>query len=227
MRNWPAASVSRTVPEALRARSDMREPYVLPYGVRRCQPSVRNAATGNRSHMSERPSTSRRAVDTLRRLAALVPVVLRTVRRLALLSACVVVAVVGVSVAVSPPADVTEWVSRTAIAVAALVPAGVLLVFAAGIENLRALPSRFRDLPADVGTRLSDVRREGGGEGRGRIRSLVSLVVIAFEAREYLSPFAVVSAGLRPALLFATLLAVFVAVLEIPVALVILLILAT
>jgi hypothetical protein len=172
-----------------------------------------------------RPTVTARAVDALRRLAAIVPVVLRTIRRLGVLSSAAVTIVWVASLWVATPDGSTAWITRIVILFVALVPAGVLFLFAAGIDDLRELPSRYRELPADVRSGLSEWRPPPG-QRRGAIRSLISLARTAIEAREVLSPFAIVTAALRPALLLAAVAAALVALLEIPVAAIVLIVLA-
>jgi hypothetical protein len=61
----------------------------------------------------------------------------------------------------------------------------------------------------------------------GLVAAVVRLARLVFEARDVVSPYAVVSAVLRPALLLAALAAAFTAVIEIPIALVAALVLVT
>ncbi len=152
--------------------------------------------------------------------------VLRTIRRLGVLSSAAVTIVWVASLSLATPVGSTEWITRIVILVAALVPAGVLFLFAAGIDDLRDLPNRYRELPADVRTALTELRTPPGRRRRGAIRSLIALARTAIEAREVLSPFAIVTAALRPALLLAAVAAALVAILEIPVAAIVLLVLA-
>jgi hypothetical protein len=173
-----------------------------------------------------RPTVTARAVDALRRLAAIVPVVLRTIRRLGVLSSAAVTIVWVASLSLATPDGSTAWITRILILVAALVPGGVLFLFAAGIDDLRDLPNRYRELPADVRSGLTELRPPPGQGRRGAIRSLIALARTAIEAREALSPFAIVTAALRPALLLAAVAAAFVALLEIPIAAIVLLVLA-
>ena len=167
-----------------------------------------------------------RTVEALRRLAAVVPVVLRAIRRLALVSAGAVALAWLASLVAATPDEATAWVTRVVILVVALAPAGVLLLFAAGIDGLRELPSRYRELPADVRTNLRDLRPPPGARRRGAVRSVFALATTVFAARDVLSPVAIVTAALRPALLLATLAAAVVATLEIPVAAIVVIVLA-
>jgi hypothetical protein len=173
-----------------------------------------------------RPTVTARAVDALRRLAAIVPMVLRTIRRLGVLSSAAVTIVWIASLWLATPDGSTAWITRIVILFGALVPAGVLFLFAAGIDDLRELPNRYRELPADVRSGLSELRPPPGQRRRGAIRSLISLARTAIEAREVLSPFAIVTAALRPALLLAAVAAALVALLEIPGAAIVLIVLA-
>jgi hypothetical protein len=174
-----------------------------------------------------RATVTARAVDALRRLAVVVPVVLRTVRRLGGICAATVTVVWIASLSLATPQGSTAWITRTAILLAALVPVAVLFLFAAGIDDLRELPNRYRELPADVRTGLADLRPPLGKPRRGPVRSLIALARTAMEAREVLSPFAIAATALRPALLLASVVAALVALLEIPVAVVVLLVLAS
>lgn len=173
-----------------------------------------------------RPTVTARAVEAVRQLATLVPAVLRTIRRLGALSAVAVTIVWVASLSLATPDGTAGLITRIAILLAALVPAGVLFLFAAGIDDLRELPKRYRELPADVRTGLTELRPPPGPSRRGKIRSLIALARTAIREREVLSPFAVVAAALRPATLLAAVVAALVAVLEIPIAAIVLVVLA-
>lgn len=161
-----------------------------------------------------------RAVAVLRRALVLVGAVVDGLRWLAIAAAGAVTAAWIAGVAAAPPAGSTDWVARLLVLALFLVPSGVLLVFLLGIRALRELPARYRELPADVrrqATELGDLRTPGSPR-RGLFGSVVGLTRLVFGSRELLSPYAVVAAALRPAMLMAALFAALVAALEIPAA---------
>ncbi len=119
-----------------------------------------------------------------------------------------------------PPTDTNDWAARAVVLVIALVAPAVLVLFLLGLRELAELPRRMRELPPDLRARIGDVRSTGSDRRAGLVGALVRLARLLFEARDTLSPYAVVSAVLRPALVVGALVAAVVAVVEIPVALV-------
>jgi hypothetical protein len=173
-------------------------------------------------------STAERAAGVLRRAAALARIAVRGVGFLAVVSASAVALACVTWIVRRPPIDANDWAARAAVLAIALVPSGVLAVFLAGLRRLAELPRRARELPPDLRTRVADVRGTAD-EPRGRVGTagaVVRLGRLLFDTREILTPYAVVTAALRPALLLGALLAAFVAVVEIPVALIVALALA-
>ena len=168
-----------------------------------------------------------RAANALRRVLAVAARVLRGLSSLATVAAISVTAAWGVALADTPPEDANEWIARIVILAIALIPAGVLVLFVAGVGQLRELPKRARTLPADVRTRAAHLR-DPSTRRRGPIATLAALFGLAkvvFGSREVLSPYAAISAVLRPAILVAALVAALAAVVEIPAAVLVILVL--
>jgi hypothetical protein len=175
------------------------------------------------------PSRFERASAALRRVLWMAASVLRGLTILALMAAGAV-AVGGLAWLVdTPPRDGSEWGARVVILVALLTPPIVLLLFVAGLRDLQHLPQRARALPADVRDRARDLRRAGVSQPKGILGAIVALFRLGRQvlaSRDALSPFEAVAIVLRPAILFAALFAALTAVLEIPAAILFLLILA-
>jgi hypothetical protein len=168
-------------------------------------------------------AASPKAAAALRRVLELIASVLKGLRRLAIVAG---VAVTGAWLAWAlqeRPASASAWGVAVLVLALALAPSAVLFVFVGTVNAVRELPARYRDLPADVRERASHVRdaRERGGL-LGTIGSLIELVRVAASSREVLSPFATIAAALRPTTLIGALLAVLGAVIEIPIAIVVL-----
>jgi hypothetical protein len=174
---------------------------------------------------------SERASGVLRRVLWIASSVLRGLTILGV-AAGIAVGVTGVAwLADSPPASPNEWIARLMILGALLTPPVVLLLFVAGLRDLRNLPERARALPADARARALDVREQARRAAQprgivGAIGALFQLGRLVLGSREALSPFGSVAIVLRPAMLIAAVFAALTAVLEIPAALVFLLILA-
>ena len=171
-----------------------------------------------------------RASAALRRVLDIAARVLRGLTLLAIASAAA--ASVGwlVWVADTPPHGTDEWVVRVVLLGVLLAPAGVLLLFLAGLRDLARLPERTRALPADLRDRARGMREPLRSTDRGGIlgalASLVALGRLVIGSREVLSPYAAVTIALRPAMLIASIFAVLAAVVEIPAAMLAVLILA-
>jgi hypothetical protein len=181
-----------------------------------------------------RPALSRpalraeRAAVVLRRLVELARAAARGVAALAAAAALSVGGGWGVWVAARPPTGPNDWAARVVVLAIGLTPPAVLALFLAGLQQLAELPRRARELPPDLRTRVLDVRMRAVEPRRiGLVAAVVRLARLVFEARDVVSPYAVVSAVLRPALLLAALAAAFTAVIEIPIALVAALVLVT
>ena len=168
-----------------------------------------------------------RAANALRRVLAVAARVLRGLSTLATVAAISVTAAWVVALAEAPPEDANEWISRIVVLAIALIPAGVLVLFVAGVGQLRELPKRARTLPADVRSRAARLRdpytRPRGPFGT--LAALFGLAKVVFGSREVLSPYAAISAVLRPAILVAALFAAFAAAVEIPAAVLVILVL--
>jgi hypothetical protein len=176
------------------------------------------------------PSRFERGSPALRRVLWIAASVLRSLTMLALVAAGAV-AVAGLAWLVdSPPRDGSEWGARVVILVALLAPPVVLLLFVAGLRDLQHLPERARALPADVRDRARDLReRARVSQSKGILGAIVALFRLGRQvlaSRDALSPFEVLAIVLRPAMLLAALFAALAAVIEIPAALVFLLVLA-
>jgi hypothetical protein len=168
-----------------------------------------------------------RAANALRRVLSVAARVLSGLSTLAIVAAISVTTAWVVALAEAPPEDTNEWFSRIVVLAIALTPAGVLVLFVAGVRQLRDLPNRARTLPADV--RIQAARlRDPSTRRRGPFATLAALLGLAkvvFGSREVLSPYAAISAALRPAILVAALFAALAAVVEIPATVLIILVL--
>jgi len=177
------------------------------------------------------PNRLERASAALRRVQWIAASVLRGLTILTVVAAATVTIAGLASLIDSPPTDGSEWSARIVIIVALLVPPALLLLFVAGLRDLQHLPERTRALPADVTDRARDLRERARHVSQpwGILGAIVALFRLGREvlaSREALSPFGVVAIVLRPAILLGAVFAVLAAVLEIPAALVFLLILA-
>jgi hypothetical protein len=178
---------------------------------------------------SDRSAVSDRAAAALRRV---LDVTARIVRGLTILAFAAAVSVTTAWVAWlanAAPAETDEWISRLVVLAVLLIPAGILLLFVSGLRELQELPKRAA-LPADVRARAAELRERSrrGSERRGLLSVLVSLfrlVWLVLGSREALSPYAAITAALRPAVLLLALLAAVVAVIEVPASLLALLLL--
>jgi hypothetical protein len=177
-----------------------------------------------------RPSRFERASAALHRVLWIAASVLRGLAILALVAA-VAITVAGLAWLIDvPPHDGSELGSRVVILAALLVPPALLLLFVAGLRDLQHLPERTR-LPAEVSALARDLRDRVRkvSQPKGVLGAIVGLLLLGREvltSRDALSPFGVVAIVLRPAILLAALFAALAAVLEIPAALVFLVILA-
>jgi hypothetical protein len=169
-----------------------------------------------------------RAAAVLRRAVALARVAARGVAILALASLGTVGLAWVVWVSRRPPTDANDWAARVVVLGIALIPPVVLAIFLAGLRELAELPRRFRELPPDLREQMADARTRAAEPSRvGLVGSVVRLARLLVGARDLLSPYAVITAVLRPALLLAAVVAAALAVVEVPIALVAALLLAT
>lgn len=178
--------------------------------------------------MSRAPTDSavhERAANVLRRVLEVAARVLRGLTVLATAAAAAVSAAWLAWLADNLPNGADEWVSRFVVLGLALVPSGVLLLFVAGVRQLRELPQRARTLPADVRARATQLRHPStrARGPLGTVAALVRLAGLVFGSREVLSPYAALTAALRPAILVAALLATLAAFAELPAALLVIL----
>jgi hypothetical protein len=163
-----------------------------------------------------------RAVAALSGVVTLASRAARTARILAWVSASTVVGVWVVCALLARPDASTEWLSRGFLLAAALAPAVFLMLFASGIEGLTELPQRYRRMGVDVRTRMDDLRAGGDQRRRGILGPLIGLARIAIGARDLLSPVTLATTALRPILLVGALVAAMIALIEVPAAAVIL-----
>jgi hypothetical protein len=169
-----------------------------------------------------------RASAALRRVLDIASSVLRGLTLLAIGSAAAVSVAWLVWVADTPPPRTDEWVVRLVVLAMLLAPAAVLLLFVAGLRDLGRLPERTRSLPADLRDRARDLR-EAPRQRRGSLGVLASLVRlgrVVLGSRDALSPYAAVTFALRPAILIASFFGALAAIVEIPAAVLAVLILA-
>lgn len=176
-------------------------------------------------------SRAERASAALRRVLDTAAKVLRGLTMLAVAAAVVTAIAWLVWLAHTPPPDANEWTVRAVVLAVLLAPSAVLLLFVAGLRDLSRLPDRARALPADVQERARDLR--GTTRRRSERRGLLGVLVALFRlgrvvvgSRDVLSPYAAVTIALRPAILIAALFAALAAVVEIPAALIALVVLS-
>jgi hypothetical protein len=172
--------------------------------------------------MPRTTTRTERASAALRRVLDIAAGVLRGLTLLAIGSAAAVSVAWLVWVADAPPPATDEWVVRVMVLAMLLAPAAVLLVLVAGLRDLGRLPERTRALPSDLRDRARDLRAPLRGSPRrgilGVLASLVRLGRVVFGSREALSPYTAVTIALRPAILIASFFAALAAVVEIPAA---------
>ena len=169
-----------------------------------------------------------RASATLRRVLDIAASVLRGLTLLAIGSAAAVSVAWLVWLADAPPPASDEWVAHVVVLALLLAPGGVLLLFVAGLRDLGRLPERTRALPADLRDRARDLREPLRGSQRsvlGVLASLIRLGRVVLGSRDALSPYTAVAIALRPAILIASLFAALAAVVEVPAAVLAILIL--
>lgn len=173
-------------------------------------------------------ATSERASEIVERIVELALLVARGVAFLAVVTSAAVALAWVVWMTREPPSGTNDWGARIVVLTIGLLAPVVLALFVLGLREVADLPRRVREIPPDLRTHLEDVRARsnGGGGGIGMTRAVVRLARLLLEARDVLSPYAVVSAVFRPALLLAAIAAAFVALVEIAVALIAALLLA-
>ena len=171
-----------------------------------------------------------RASAALRRVFDIAARVVRGITLLAIASAAAVSVGWLVWAADTPASRTDEWVARVVLLAVLLIPAAVLLLFLAGVRDLVRLPERARALPADLRERARDglepLSASRRGSILGAVASLVALGRVVIGSRDVLSPYAVVTIALRPAMVIASIFAALAAVVEIPAAVLAMLILA-
>lgn len=178
------------------------------------------------------PTPTVRASAALRRALEIAAGVLRGVTVLATVSAFAVSIAWVTWVLDAPPPDAGGWFGRVVVLALLLVPAAVLWFFVTGLRSLSRLPERARALPADVKERARDVgersRHVAGTRGvAGAVVALFRLGRVVYGSRDALSPYTAVAVVLRPAVLLAAIYAALAAAVEVPAALIVLLILST
>jgi hypothetical protein len=178
------------------------------------------------------PPAVERAAGALGRALDIAARILRGLTRLAIAAAVAASAAWAAWLVEDAPGGTDEWMARVALLGLALAAPAVVLLFVAGLRDLRELPRRAGSLPADVRAAAADLRArsrrvpEPAG-AFGVLRALWRLGRLVTGSRDVLTPYAAVVAALRPPVLLAALVAAAVAVVEVPAAAVaILLILA-
>ena len=174
------------------------------------------------------PTIAERAVTVARWIAELARALIRGVAILAATSAAAVVFAWTVWVVHARPSGSNDWIARAVVLALALVPPAVLVVFVRGLEELSRLPRRLRQYPPDVRAHLAELRGRAGevperARGRRRVGAVTAVARLArlvFGSRDVLSPMSVVPAVLEPGLLVAALVAAALALIEIPAALI-------
>lgn len=183
-----------------------------------------------RPWLAPRTGGLERASAVLRRVLDAIDALLRGL----IVVAVVAAASVGVAwlawLAAVPPERPGTWVGRIVLLGLLLAPSAVLAVFVLGVRELRDLPQRARDLPADVKERaveLGERTRRMSTNRRGivgMIAAIARLGRIVLGSRDALTPYAAISAALRPPLLLAALVCLGIAAVEIPIAVIALLV---
>ena len=165
-----------------------------------------------------------RASAVLRRVLDALDTLLRGLIGVAV-AAAVAVAIAWLAWLVAvPPERPGTWAGRLVFLGVLLIPSAVLGVFVLGIRELRELPQRARDLPADVKERAVELgertrRTQPNRRGiPGMIAAVVRLGRLVLGSRDVLTPYAAISAALRPPLLLAALACLVIAAIEIPLA---------
>ncbi len=167
------------------------------------------------------PTRTERAAALARRAIELIRLVARGLALLALAAASTVGAAWAAWVSAWPPVDANDLAARVVVLALTLLPPVVLGLFLLGLRELQELPARVRDLPADARAQLVAARStRQGRQPTGFVAAIIRLARLALGSREALSPFAAITTVLRPALLLAALLGAVLAAMEIPVALV-------
>jgi hypothetical protein len=161
---------------------------------------------------------TRSAAATLSRVITLASRAAHTARVLARVSGSIVVAVWLVCAFVARPDAATEWLSRGFLLAAALVPALVLMLFSSGIHDLRELPQRYRKMGVDIRSRMGQLGAHDSQQQRGILGPLIGLARAAIGARDLVSPLTFATAALRPTILLGALAAAMIALLEVPAA---------
>jgi hypothetical protein len=188
------------------------------------------ADTGSLPPAPSAPTRTERAAAVSRRVLDITARVVRGLTRLAIVAAASGAVAWIAWLIDTPPAEADESIARIVVLAVALAPPAILFLFIAGLRELLELPDRVRALPADVRARATEVRERsrGSAQPRGLLGALVALFRLGrlvLGSREVLTPYAAVTAALRPAILFAALLAAVAAAVEIPVAAIALLLL--
>jgi hypothetical protein len=165
-----------------------------------------------------------RASAVLRRVLEAIDVLLRGLIVVAMVAAASVALAWIAWLTAVPPERTGTWVGRVVLLALLLIPPAVLGIFVLGIRELRELPQRASNLPADVKERaveLGERTRRTTTSRRGlvgMIAAVIRLGRIVLSSRDVLTPYAAISAALRPPLLVAALVSLGVAAVEIPVA---------
>lgn len=170
-----------------------------------------------------------RAVALMRRVLAVVAALARGLTRLAIWAGAAVATAWLLWLSEAPPGDGGTLIGRIVVLALLLLPSAILLLFVAGLRRVLEIPDRARELPAELRGRTAELReRSRGTTPRGVLgaaASLVQLGRLVLGSQDVLTPYATIAVALRPAILLAALLAAVVAMIEIPAALLALLVL--
>lgn len=169
--------------------------------------------------MERRYMSASRPTELLRRVVEISRRVVRGLWTLAV-AAAVCVSIAWVVWLVDTPARGAEgWVGRFVALAVLLMPSAVLLLFVSGLRELGRLAEKVRALSVDVRPGIASHHATEPGGRRGLLAALFRLARLVWGSRDVLSPYAAVSIALRPAILLAALAAAAAAALEVPAAL--------
>jgi hypothetical protein len=165
------------------------------------------------------PGRTERAAAVFRRVVEVASRVVRGLRSLATVAAACVTGAWLVWSVDAPPEASSEWADRVVVLALLLAPPAVLLLFLAGLRQVLGLAGRIRGLPADLRAQAPQEGEARRGLGAS-IAALFGLARLVLRSRDALSPYAVFTFALRPAILLAALGATAAALLEVPASLI-------
>jgi hypothetical protein len=169
--------------------------------------------------VEQRTTTMGQAASMVRRAEEVAVRVIRGLKSLAVIAAVTVSLAWLVWVVDTPVGGSEEWVERIVALAVLLSPSAMLLVFLSGPRELARLPERVRALPTEVRAEVATRSDSAARGARGLLASLFRLARLAWVSRDVLSPYTAITTALRPAILLAALAATVAALLEVPAAL--------